>query len=167
MPRKRFSASRSWVIARTAALGRTGTRRARNWRALTGTFSNSKVTTETPAAIFQLGSYTSVTDRLVGLTWGAEDLSAAIGARATRDDARRTLGRMIEVLVRAEATPTPSWEAPPQAEVEVEASAAAAGVARVLRTLEVLGHVKRRDDLAYSPEEEREVIKRLKAFGYM
>lgn len=43
------------------------------------------IATETPAAIFQLGSYTSVTDRLVGLTWGAEDLPAAIGALGARD----------------------------------------------------------------------------------
>lgn len=44
------------------------------------------IATETPAAIFQLGSYTSVSDRLVGLTWGAEDLPAAIGALGARDE---------------------------------------------------------------------------------
>lgn len=47
------------------------------------------IATETPAAIFQLGSYTSVTDRLVGLTWGAEDLPAAIGALGARDETGR------------------------------------------------------------------------------
>lgn len=47
------------------------------------------IATETPAAIFQLGSYASVTDRLVGLTWGAEDLPAAIGALGARDETGR------------------------------------------------------------------------------
>ncbi|TPG40653.1 CoA ester lyase [Sphingomonas koreensis] len=43
------------------------------------------VATETPAAIFALGSYAGVTDRLAGLTWGAEDLPAAIGAATSRE----------------------------------------------------------------------------------
>lgn len=43
------------------------------------------IATETPAAIFALGSYGGVSDRLMGLTWGAEDLPAAIGARAARE----------------------------------------------------------------------------------
>ena len=43
------------------------------------------IATETPAAIFELGTYGNVTDRLCGLTWGAEDLSAAIGAATARE----------------------------------------------------------------------------------
>lgn len=43
------------------------------------------IATETPAAIFQLGSYMAVAPRLAGLTWGAEDLPAAIGATSSRD----------------------------------------------------------------------------------
>ena len=43
------------------------------------------IATETPAAIFQLGSYGAVTPHLVGLTWGAEDLPAAIGAATARE----------------------------------------------------------------------------------
>jgi len=43
------------------------------------------ITTETPAAIFQLGSYGAVTPHLAGLTWGAEDLPAAIGAATSRE----------------------------------------------------------------------------------
>jgi citrate lyase subunit beta/citryl-CoA lyase len=43
------------------------------------------IATETPAAIFALGSYASVADRLAGLTWGAEDLPAAIGAVTSRE----------------------------------------------------------------------------------
>lgn len=44
------------------------------------------IATETPAAIFQLGSYATVGHRLAGLTWGAEDLPAAIGAATSRED---------------------------------------------------------------------------------
>lgn len=49
------------------------------------------IATETPAAIFALGSYPDVTPRLCGLTWGAEDLPAAIGAATSREaDGRYT-----------------------------------------------------------------------------
>jgi citrate lyase subunit beta/citryl-CoA lyase len=48
------------------------------------------IATETPAAIFQLGTYGGVR-RLAGLTWGAEDLPAAIGAASSREaDGRYT-----------------------------------------------------------------------------
>jgi citrate lyase subunit beta/citryl-CoA lyase len=42
------------------------------------------IATETPAAIFELGSYGGA-KRLAGLTWGAEDLPAAIGASSARE----------------------------------------------------------------------------------
>jgi len=49
------------------------------------------IATETPAALFELGTYREVADRLLGLTWGAEDLPAAIGATAAREaDGRYT-----------------------------------------------------------------------------
>jgi citrate lyase subunit beta/citryl-CoA lyase len=44
------------------------------------------ITTETPASIFNLQTYGQDTDRLTGLTWGAEDLSTAIGASSARDE---------------------------------------------------------------------------------
>jgi citrate lyase subunit beta/citryl-CoA lyase len=44
------------------------------------------IATETPAAIFALGSYGDVTPRLCGLTWGAEDLPAVIGAATSREE---------------------------------------------------------------------------------
>jgi citrate lyase subunit beta / citryl-CoA lyase len=47
------------------------------------------IATETPAAIFQLGSYAPVSRHLLGLTWGAEDLPAAIGAATSRDEQGR------------------------------------------------------------------------------
>ncbi|MGQ0661354.1 HpcH/HpaI aldolase/citrate lyase family protein [Sphingosinicella sp.] len=43
------------------------------------------IATETPAAIFGLGSYTGAR-RLAALTWGAEDLPAAIGAATSREE---------------------------------------------------------------------------------
>ena len=43
------------------------------------------IATETPAAIFGLGSYGHA-KRLAGLTWGAEDLPAAIGATTSREE---------------------------------------------------------------------------------
>ena len=42
--------------------------------------------TERPRALFSLDSYVGATPRLAGLTWGAEDLSAALGARASRGE---------------------------------------------------------------------------------
>ena len=41
--------------------------------------------TEDPEAIFTLHSYIGTVPRLSGLSWGAEDLAAAIGASANRD----------------------------------------------------------------------------------
>jgi len=43
------------------------------------------IATETPAAIFGLGTYRNIASRLAGLTWGAEDLPAAIGATTSRE----------------------------------------------------------------------------------
>jgi citrate lyase subunit beta / citryl-CoA lyase len=43
------------------------------------------IATETAAAMFQLGTYGGA-KRLAGLTWGAEDLPAAIGASTSREE---------------------------------------------------------------------------------
>jgi citrate lyase subunit beta/citryl-CoA lyase len=43
------------------------------------------VATETAASLFNLGSYAGASARLDGLSWGAEDLSADIGALGNRD----------------------------------------------------------------------------------
>ena len=42
------------------------------------------IATETPKSIFALGGYGAVGPRLIGLTWGAEDLPAAVGAQINR-----------------------------------------------------------------------------------
>jgi citrate lyase subunit beta/citryl-CoA lyase len=44
------------------------------------------VATETPIAAMSLQDYRSPPPRLAGLTWGAEDLSAALGAATNRDE---------------------------------------------------------------------------------
>lgn len=43
------------------------------------------VATETPEAVFEIGHLRQSADRLAALTWGAEDLSAAIGASANKE----------------------------------------------------------------------------------
>jgi citrate lyase subunit beta/citryl-CoA lyase len=47
---------------------------------------------ETAAGIFQAGNFRGASARLIGLTWGPEDLSAEVGAEANRD----TEGRLTE-----------------------------------------------------------------------
>jgi len=43
------------------------------------------IATETAAALFVAGTFAGAGARLLGLTWGAEDLSAELGAQANRD----------------------------------------------------------------------------------
>lgn len=50
-----------------------------------GTVKIAVVATETPLAMFNLGSYAPAHPRLVALTWGAEDLAAAIGATDNKE----------------------------------------------------------------------------------
>ncbi len=47
------------------------------------------IATETAAALFLAGTYADASPRLCGLTWGAEDLSADLGAETNRDAGRR------------------------------------------------------------------------------
>ncbi len=42
--------------------------------------------TERPEALFTLHGYAGATERLFGLSWGAEDLSVAVGASTNRDE---------------------------------------------------------------------------------
>lgn len=70
------------------------------------------VATETPQAMFALGSYTPPHQRLLGLTWGAEDLAAAIGATANKEaDGQWTepyrLARSLCLFAAASAGVTP------------------------------------------------------------
>ena len=45
--------------------------------------------TETAASLFLCGTYRGASPRLTGITWGAEDLSADLGAETNRDEAGR------------------------------------------------------------------------------
>lgn len=72
LPKAESGASVAALVRRLDALG------DRNARIL-------PIATETPAAIFGLGTYGNVTNRLCGLTWGAEDLPSAIGATTARE----------------------------------------------------------------------------------
>ncbi len=49
------------------------------------------IATETAAALFRAGTYAGSSARLCALTWGAEDLSAELGAEANRDAQGRFL----------------------------------------------------------------------------
>lgn len=49
-----------------------------------GSVAIAVVSTETPRAMFNLGSYAPAHPRLVGLTWGAEDLGASLGATGNK-----------------------------------------------------------------------------------
>lgn len=61
--------------------------------------------TETAASLFTTGSYADSSPRLSGLTWGAEDLSADLGAEANRDERGHFLDpyRLARVLCLAGA----------------------------------------------------------------
>ena len=53
---------------------------------LPGDYVILPVASETAAAVFQLGTFGSVAGRLAGVTWGAEDLPAAVGAATAREE---------------------------------------------------------------------------------
>ena len=66
------------------------------------------IITETAAGVLAAASYNNAGPRLAGLTWGAEDLSAALGVQSTRDSAGRytdvfRLARALTVLAAAAA----------------------------------------------------------------
>ena len=57
------------------------------------------IATETATSLFLAGTYSGASARLDGLTWGAEDLSAELGAEANRDGD----GRYLDVYRLARA----------------------------------------------------------------
>jgi citrate lyase subunit beta/citryl-CoA lyase len=63
------------------------------------------IATETATALFLAGTYGEASGRLEGLTWGAEDLSAELGAEANRDGEGRFLDpyRLARALCLAAA----------------------------------------------------------------
>jgi citrate lyase subunit beta/citryl-CoA lyase len=72
-----------------------------------GTVRIIAIATETPAAMFALAGYAGISQRLEGITWGAEDLAACLGGNnrrldGTYDDAYR-LARALCLLAAADA----------------------------------------------------------------
>jgi len=57
------------------------------------------IATETAASLFLAGTFAGSSERLLGLTWGAEDLSAELGAQANRD----AQGRFLDPYLLARA----------------------------------------------------------------
>ena len=57
------------------------------------------VATETPEAVLTLGEYRNPPPRLAAMSWGAEDLSAALGAATNRDENGEFL--FVHKMVRA------------------------------------------------------------------
>jgi citrate lyase subunit beta / citryl-CoA lyase len=72
------------------------------------------IATETASAMFLAGSYRDASPRLSGLTWGAEDLSAELGAEANRDAGGRFLDpyRLARTLclIGATAAEVPAFD---------------------------------------------------------
>lgn len=70
--------------------------------------------TEHPQALLTLNGYVGVSDRLAGLSWGAEDLSTAVGASTNRDQngdwlPTYEMARSL-CLVTAAAAGVPAWD---------------------------------------------------------
>lgn len=66
------------------------------------------IITETPAGVLAAATYAGASKRLAGITWGAEDLSAATGARTARDEHGRytdvfRLARTMTILAAGAA----------------------------------------------------------------
>ena len=66
------------------------------------------IITETATGLLAAASYSAALPRLAGVTWGAEDLSADVGARSARDETGRytdvfRLARAMTVLAAAKA----------------------------------------------------------------
>ncbi len=91
------------------------------------------VATETPQAMFNAATYRGCSARLAGLTWGAEDLSTAVGASTNRVDSgdyefTYQLARSLCLLganaagVQAIDTITPDFRDPARLAREVRAS---------------------------------------------
>jgi citrate lyase subunit beta / citryl-CoA lyase len=79
----------------------------------TGTTRIIALVTETPISLLQLHTYVGSSARLAGLTWGAEDLSAVLGARTNREDDGRAwtspyrLARDLTLFTAAAAATQP------------------------------------------------------------
>jgi hypothetical protein len=99
---------------------------------------------------------------LVAEALGRHGVATVVALSLAAHAARAAGARMIEVHVRG--GDRPGYEPAERPEVEIDGPA---GVERVVGTLEVLGLLARGAERSYTEDEEREVIRRLKAFGYL
>ena len=84
-------------------------------------------------------------------------------------EARQACAQLIEVLVHAGEPRTSRYAPPERPEVEIvlPEPVPGEGAERTIRTLEVMKMLGRETGGVYSEDEEREIIRRLKAFGYL
>jgi len=119
------------------------------------------VATETPQAMFALDTYRGASPRLMGLTWGAEDLSTAIGASTNRVDSGEyeftyQLARSMCLLgahaagLQAIDTITPDFRDHDRLAREVRASRRAGFTGKIAIHPDQVGGINQ----GYSPDEE-------------
>jgi adenylylsulfate kinase len=91
-------------------------------------------------------------------------------SRDLRDKMRQVIGRFMEVYVKHRQPPSGHhYEEPLTPDVEVPTATEAATVAaeRIFRALEERGCIPRGPEALAAADEEQQIIKRLKDFGYM
>lgn len=91
-------------------------------------------------------------------------------SRELRDALRGEIPRFMEVYVkRREPAPGPHYEEPLTPDVEVAAAteATSAAAQRIMHALEGAGCVPRAPEAVAADDEEQQIIRRLKDFGYM
>ena len=95
-------------------------------------------------------------------------------SRDRRDALRRQIPRFMEVYVKGDESAKGHaghvYEEPLRPDVEVAAAAAEEGTAaaeKIIQALEACGYVSPAPEALAAAEEERQIIKRLKDFGYM
>lgn len=116
----------------------------------------------TPRAEVLAGAGADRCALLVVETLARHGVATVVALPIATHAARAAGARMVEVHVSG--GDRPGYEPPERPEVEIDGPA---GVERVIGTLEVLGLLARGAERSYTEDEEREVIRRLKAFGYL
>jgi adenylylsulfate kinase-like enzyme len=95
-------------------------------------------------------------------------VAAMSPSREVRDTLRREIPRFLEVYVQRPAPVAGHpYEAPLRPDVAVAAGGAIAAAARIVEALEERGCIVRAPAATAAEDEERQIIKRLKDFGYM
>ena len=106
---------------------------------------------ETPLGVLNAATYHDASPRIAGLTWGAEDLSAAIGARTSRDQEGRTAKLAIHPaqieVVNEVFTPSPEAIVHAVAVVEAFAAAGNPGVVAIDGQMYDIPHLRRAERL--------------------